>query len=145
MLPVPAALRPHRGCGPLWASGHPPLRTALHLRQALCRSQVEDSGKETAGAAGEEARGCGEVGWRDGAEAVRREGPGRHMVSEEGCSGGPDHSELQHSHLGPCMGGAAVGVLNGGEMMGDIQRQARLLQGVPKSCWRRLFASGGGD
>ncbi len=36
------------------------------------------------------------------------------------------------------------GVLNGGEMMGDIQRQAGLLQGFPKSCWRP-FASGGGD
>lgn len=108
---------------------------------------MEDSGKETAGAAGEEARGCGEAGWCDGAEAVRREGPGRRMVSEERCSGGPGHSEWQHSHLGLCMGGVggvAEGVLNGGEMMGDIQRQAGLLQGFPKSCWRP-FASGGGD
>lgn len=91
---------------------------------------------ETAGVAGEEARGCGEEEWRDGAEAVRREGPGRRTVSEEGCSGGPGHSEWQHSHLGPCMGGAggvavhAEGVLNGGEMTGDIQRQVGLLQGV---------------
>lgn len=86
---------------------------------------------------GEEARGCGEVEWRDDVEAGRREGPDRRTVSEEGCSGGPDHSGMQHSHLGPCMGGvggAEVHVeeeLNGGDMTGDIQRRARLLQGVP--------------
>lgn len=94
---------------------------------------MEDSGKETAEAVGEEARGCGEVGWRDGVEAVQHEGRGRRMVSEGGCSGGLGHSGWQHSRLGPCMGGvggAAEGVLNGGEMTGDIQRRAGLLQGV---------------
>lgn len=98
---------------------------------------MEDSGKETAGVVGEEARGCGEAGWRDDAEAVRRGGPGRRMVSEEGCSGGPGHNGRQHSHLGPCMGGVGgveehvEEVLNGGEMMGDIPRRTGLLQGVP--------------
>lgn len=94
---------------------------------------MEDSGKETAGVVGEEARGCEEEGWHDDAEAGRHEGPGRRTVSEEGCSGGPGRSGRQHSHLGPCMGGADVhveGELNGGDMTGDIQRQAGLLQVV---------------
>lgn len=97
---------------------------------------MEDSGKETAGAVGEEARGCGEEVWRDDAEAVRREGPGRRTVSEEGCSGGPGRSGRQHSHLGPCMdgvGGVEVHVeevQNGGDMTGDIQRRTGLLQAV---------------
>lgn len=93
---------------------------------------MEDSGKETAGAVGEEARDCGEAGWRDDVEAVRREGPGRRTVSEEGCSGGPGRSGRQHSRLGPCMGdvGGVEEVLNGGDMTGDIQRRTGLLQGV---------------
>ncbi len=108
---------------------------------------MEDSGKETAGAAGEEARGCGEAGWCDGAEAVRREGPGRRMVSEEGCSGvlvivSGNIPILVYVWVVWVVWRRVV--LNGGEMMGDIQRQAGLLQGFPKSCWRP-FASGGGE